>query len=61
MADNIRVRDLLTQQGNLTGPVEKKPEKMEADDWKEKQTIATATIRLCLSHQVMHHVIGLNK
>jgi hypothetical protein len=29
---HIRVKDLLTQQGNLTGLAEKKPEKMEADD-----------------------------
>jgi hypothetical protein len=55
----IRVKDLLTQQGNLTGLAEKKPEKIEVDDWEEKQTLAAATIRLCLSDQVMHHVIGL--
>jgi hypothetical protein len=55
----IRVKDLLTQQGNLTGLAEKKPEKMEADDWEEKHTLVPATIRLCLSDQVMHHVIEL--
>jgi hypothetical protein len=32
----IRVKDLLTQQGNLAGLAEKKPEKMEADDWEKK-------------------------
>jgi hypothetical protein len=55
----IRVKDLLTQQGNLAGLAKKKLEKMEADDWEEKQTLAAATIRLCLSDQVMHHVIVL--
>jgi hypothetical protein len=55
----IRVKDMLTQQGDLVGLAEKKPEKMEADDWEEKQTLAAATVRLCLSDQVMHHVIGL--
>jgi hypothetical protein len=44
----------------LAGLAEKKPETMEADEWKEKQTLAVATIRLCLSDHVMHHVIGLN-
>jgi hypothetical protein len=29
----IRFKDLLTRQGNLAGLAEKKPEKMEADDW----------------------------
>jgi hypothetical protein len=37
----------------LAGLAEKKPEKMEAGEWKEKQTLAAATIRLCLSDQVM--------
>jgi hypothetical protein len=46
----LRFKDLLTQQGNLAGLAKKKPEKMEADDWEEKQTLAAATIRLCLSH-----------
>jgi hypothetical protein len=32
----------------LTGLAEKKPKKMEADDWEEKQTLAAAAIRLCL-------------
>jgi hypothetical protein len=55
----LRVKDLLMQQGNLAGLAKKKPEKMEADVWEEKQTLAVATIRLCLSDQVMHHMIGL--
>jgi hypothetical protein len=45
--------------GKLAGLKEKKPEKMEDDDWKEWQILAAATIRLCLSDQVMHHVIGV--
>jgi hypothetical protein len=34
------------QQGNLAGLKEKKPEMMEDDDWKEKQILVAATIRL---------------
>lgn len=34
-----------------------KPTKMEDDDWEEIQLQAAATIRLCLSDQVMYHVM----
>lgn len=32
-----RVKDMLAQQGILKGLKEKKPEKMEDDDWEEMQ------------------------
>uniref|UniRef100_A0A453NVD4 Uncharacterized protein n=1 Tax=Aegilops tauschii subsp. strangulata TaxID=200361 RepID=A0A453NVD4_AEGTS len=33
---------------------------MEADDWEELQLKATGTIRLCLSDQVIYHVMDEN-
>uniref|UniRef100_A0A453M117 Uncharacterized protein n=1 Tax=Aegilops tauschii subsp. strangulata TaxID=200361 RepID=A0A453M117_AEGTS len=33
---------------------------MEADDWEELQLKAAGTIRLCLSDQVIYHVMDEN-
>lgn len=53
----VRVKDLLTQQGILAGLKEKKPEKMEDDDREEKQARVAATIRFCLSDEVLRRVM----
>ena len=56
-----RVKDLLAQQGCLKALLqEAKPAKMEADDWEELQLKAAGTIRLCLSDQVIYHVMDEN-
>jgi hypothetical protein len=54
-----RVKDLLAQQGVLKGLQEKKPDKMEDEDWEEMQLQAAATLRLRLSDQVIFHVMNL--
>ena len=56
-----RFKDLLAQQGVLKGLQEKKPDKMEDEDWEEMQLQAAATIRLFVSDQVMFHVMNLTK
>jgi hypothetical protein len=48
---------LLAQQGVSKALKGVKPAKMEDDDWEEMQLQAAATIRLCLSDQVMYHVM----
>ena len=56
-----RVKDLLAQQGCLKALLQEgKPAKMEADDWEELQLKAAGTIRLCLSDQVIYHVMDEN-
>ena len=56
-----RVKDLLAQQGCLEALLqEAKPAKMEADDWEELQLKAVGTIQLCLSDQVIYHVMDEN-
>jgi len=55
-----RVKDLLAQQGCLKALRDCKPAKMEDDDWEELQIQAARTIRLCLSDQVMYHVMDEN-
>src|SRR4051812_49566856 len=52
-----RVKDLLVQQGMVKALLEKKPESMEKTEWKELEAKAVATIRLCLSNDVMYHVM----
>lgn len=52
-----KVKDLLAQQGVSKALKGEKPAKMEDDDWEEMQLQAAATIRLCLSDQVMYHVM----
>ena len=49
----------MAQQGVLKGLQEKKPDKMEDEDREEMQLHAAATIWLCLSDQVMFHVMDL--
>ena len=52
-----RVKDLLVQQGMVKALLEEKPESMEKTEWKELEAKAVATIRLCLSDDVMYHVM----
>ena len=52
-----RVKDLLAQQGCLKALRDAKPAKMDAEDWEELQLKAAGTIRLCLSNQVIYHVM----
>jgi len=49
-----RVKDQLSISKVLSGI---KPEKVDDDKWEEMQAQACATIRLCLSGQIMYHVI----
>ena len=53
----MRVEDLLAQQGIWRALSEKKPAKVDDDKWEEMQTQACATIRLYLSDQIMYHVM----
>ena len=55
-----RVKDLLAQQGCLKALRDAKPAKMDAEDWEELQLQAVGTIRLCLSDQVIYHVMDEN-
>ena len=55
-----RVKDLLAQQGCLKALRDAKPAKMDAEDWEELQLQAAGTIRLCLSNQVIYHVMDEN-
>jgi hypothetical protein len=52
-----RVKDLLAQQGILKALSDKKPVTVDDDKWEEMQAQAAATIRLCLSDQIMYHVM----
>ena len=52
-----RVKDLLAQQGISRALSEKKLMKVDDNKWEEMQVQACATIRLCLSYQIMYHVM----
>jgi len=56
-----RVKDLLAQQGCLRviKSNAEKPAKMTADDWEDLKIKGAGTIRLCLSDQIMYHVMDL--
>ena len=54
-----RVKDLLAQQSISRALNEKKPAKVDDVKWEEMQTQACATIRLCLSDQIMYHVMNI--
>jgi len=54
-----RVKDLLAQQGISKALNEKKPAKVDDDKWEEMQAQACATIRLCLTDQIMYHVMDI--
>ena len=56
----IRVKNLLAQQGCLKALRDAKPAKMDAEDWEELQLQAAGTTRLCLSDQVIYHVMDEN-
>ena len=51
------MKDLLAQQGISRALNEKKPAKVDDDKWEEMQAQACATIRLCLTDQIMYHVM----
>ena len=50
----MRLKDLLAQQGISKGLEETMPEKMDADKWEEMKAQAAATICLSLSYSVMY-------
>ena len=52
-----RVKDLLAQQGISKTITDEKPAKVDDEKWEEMKTQACATIRMCLSDQVMYHVM----
>ena len=52
-----RVKDVLVQQGLVKALSGKQPEGMNATDWKNSETRATSTIRMCLVDEVMYHVM----
>ena len=52
-----RVKDLLARQSISRALNEKKPAKVDDDKWKEMQAQACATIRLCLTDQIIYHVM----
>lgn len=54
-----RVKDLLTLQGISAALKKKKPDKMDDNEWEEKQEQAAATIRMCISDHLLHNVRGL--
>ena len=55
----MRVQDLLAQQGISRALNKKKPAKVDDNKWDEMQVVldTCATIRLCLSDQIMCHVM----
>ena len=53
----IRVKDLLVQQGMVNALYGTKPEGMVDIDWKELEVKAVASIQLCLGDDVMYHVM----
>ena len=52
-----RVKGLLAPQGISRALNEKKPAKLDDNKWEEMQAQACATIKLCLSDQIMYHVM----
>ncbi|XP_024016363.1 glutathione S-transferase T3-like [Eutrema salsugineum] len=54
-----RVKDLLTQQGMKKELLEKKPDKIEKDDWDDMQDQTVSTIRLCLSDDITNQVMNI--
>ena len=51
------MKDLLAQQGISRAFSKKKPAKVADNKWEEMQAQACATIRLCLSDQIIYHVM----
>ena len=51
------VKDLLVQQGMVKALYGKQPEGVNDMDWKDLETKAVTTIRLCLADDVMYHVM----
>ena len=52
-----RVKDLMAQQGILKALSDKKLVTVDDDKWEDMQAQAVTTIRLCLSDQIMYHVM----
>ncbi|KAK4431134.1 hypothetical protein Salat_0875500 [Sesamum alatum] len=55
----MRVKDLLAQQGILKALRPQKPNSLDDEDWEELQQRAVGTIRLCLADEIMYHVMNL--
>src|SRR3954469_17677967 len=55
-----RGKDLLAQHECLKALRDAKPAKMDAEDWEELQLQAAGTLWLCLSNQVIYHVVYEN-
>ena len=53
----MRVKDLLMQQGMMKALYGKQPEGMDDMDWKDLEAKVATTIRLCLADDVMYHVM----
>ncbi|KAL0431871.1 UNVERIFIED_CONTAM: Retrovirus-related Pol polyprotein from transposon TNT 1-94 [Sesamum radiatum] len=54
-----RVKDLLAQQGILKVLRPQKPASMDDEDLEELQQRAAGTIHLCLTDEIMYHVMNL--
>ena len=52
-----RVKDLLVRQGILKTLSDQKPTKVDDDKWDEMKAQASTTIRMCISDQIMYHVM----
>ena len=53
----MRVKDMLVQQGMVKALYEKQPEGMNNMDWKDLEAKVVTTIRLYLADNVMYHVM----
>ena len=52
-----RVKDVLVQQGLVKELSGKQLEGMNATDWKDSKMRVASTIRMCLTDEVMYHVM----
>ena len=52
-----RVKDMLVQHGLVKALTGKQPEGTNDTEWKDLETRATLTIRMCLADEVMYHVM----
>lgn len=54
---HTRVKDLLVKWGISRSLNDKKPAKVDDDEWEEMEAHASRTIRLCVSYQIMYHIM----
>ena len=52
-----RVKDMLVQHGLVKALTGKQPEGTNDTEWKDSETRATSTIKMCLANEVMYHVM----